>query len=138
MIDQLSQFELPQISFNYFGQTDQVFEAAELFRLAEEASGPHSLVKNDPNHSIDVIARVAAHQLKLAFVYSRNIHDQETVRCFAEDVVSELRLMIAYANGSTHPHATLVDHALFSWDDKDVERIGLCRATSPQRVLGNG
>ena len=90
--------ELPQadISFNYLGQFDQVFQESKLFRPAPEGSGRSVSAENRRQHVVDVGGMVAQGRLQIGWTYNPNLIRRETVEKIAQDYVSCLREIIIH------------------------------------------
>ena len=84
------------ITFNYLGQFDQSFGADALFHPLEESAG----LAHDPDaplpNELSVDGQVYGGELVLRWTFSRERHDQQTVRDLAEAYLAELHSLIAH------------------------------------------
>ena len=99
----------PQVSFNYLGQFDQLFPEASLFAWAREASGPVHSLKGSRRHLLSVNGSVIEGRLRLAWIYSANLHRRSTIEDLAQGFLAALRSLITHcrsleAKGPTYIH----------------------------------
>ncbi|MFE1972218.1 non-ribosomal peptide synthetase [Streptomyces hygroscopicus] len=114
----------PRISFNYLGQQDWEPPAAGglLHALAGGLEGDMSPQAPRP-HLIDVIARVTGRRLELSWSYSRSLHRRATVRRLAEEMVAELRAIVALCTRPGAGGRTPSDFPLAGLDQETVDRL---------------
>lgn len=104
---------LPQaeVSFNYLGQSDQVFSESSLFAPAQESSGLTRSLQGKRSYLLEVTGIIAAGQLRVNWTYSEAIHRSRTVEHLAESFIKVLRSLIAHcqlSTGSYTPSAELL------------------------------
>jgi non-ribosomal peptide synthase protein (TIGR01720 family) len=118
----------PEVSFNYFGQFDGSFSGEALFAAAAEGSGePLSPAGRRP-HLIEINGGVTGGRLRMAFTYSRHVHEAATVQRLADAYVHELRAIVEHCRApeaggytpSDFPHLALDQDGL---DDLLAELI---------------
>ena len=84
------------ITFNYLGQFDQSFGADALFHPLDESAG----LAHDPDaplpNELSVDSQVYGGELVLRWTFSRERHDQHTVRELADAYLAELQSLIAH------------------------------------------
>ena len=84
------------ITFNYLGQFDQSFGTDALFHPLEESAG----LAHDPDaplpNELSVDSQVYGGELVLRWTFSRERHDQQTIRDLAEAYLAELHSLIAH------------------------------------------
>lgn len=83
----------PEILFNYVGQVDHMLDRFSLFKLASESTGPAHSPRAHRHHVLEINAMIRADRLQLQWMYSRHLHDAETIRRLAhwfEDAVREI------------------------------------------------
>ncbi|AUG09131.1 non-ribosomal peptide synthetase [Pseudomonas sp. S09G 359] len=84
------------ITFNYLGQFDQSFGADALFHPLDESAG----VAHDPDaplpNELSVDSQVYGGELVLRWTFSRERHDQQTIRELADAYLAELQSLIAH------------------------------------------
>ena len=108
------------MSFNYFGQLDQVFGESAMFEAAAESAGQVNSARHHRAHLIDVLGSVAGGQLRIGWVFSEAIHDRATVEALAERYLAALRQLIDHGRNpvtrgytpSDFPNADLDQHRL--------------------------
>ncbi|NNB67370.1 non-ribosomal peptide synthetase [Pseudomonas fluorescens] len=84
------------ITFNYLGQFDQGFGADALFHPLDESAGQ----AHDPDAvlptALSVDSQVYGGELVLRWTFSRERHDQPTIRALADAYLGELHSLIAH------------------------------------------
>ncbi|WP_242167030.1 MULTISPECIES: non-ribosomal peptide synthetase [unclassified Pseudomonas] len=85
-----------EITFNYLGQFDQSFGADALFHPLDESAG----LAHDPDaplpNALSVDSQVYGGELVLRWTFSRERHDQQTIRELADAYLAELHSLIAH------------------------------------------
>ena len=85
-----------EITFNYLGQFDQSFGSDALFHPLDESAG----IAHDPDaplpNTLSVDSQVYGGELVLRWTFSRERHDQHTIRELAEAYVAELQSLVAH------------------------------------------
>ncbi|MBC2379690.1 non-ribosomal peptide synthetase [Pseudomonas sp. WS 5106] len=85
-----------EITFNYLGQFDQSFDSDALFHPLDESAG----IAHDPDaplpNTLSVDSQVYGGELVLRWTFSRERHDQHTIRELAEAYVAELQSLVAH------------------------------------------
>lgn len=85
-----------EVSFNYLGQLDQMFQASGLFRLARESSGTTRDRDAQRGNLLEINASIIGGCLQAEWTYSTKIHDRATVEKIAHDFRAELQKLIAH------------------------------------------
>ncbi len=87
--------ELPgaEVSFNYLGQLDQMFQGSTLFRLALESSGR---TRAQHGNLLEINASIIGGHLQAEWTYRPEIHDRRTVEKVAHNFIEELQKLIAH------------------------------------------
>ena len=115
-----------EVSFNYFGQFDQVLPESSLFALSGESVGQPLGPEGNRSYLIEINGFVAGGQLRMDWTYSEEIHRRSTVENLAQRFAEALR---AIALASQEPEAvgcTPSDFAEFKWSQwtqNDLEDI---------------
>ncbi|MBD1883776.1 non-ribosomal peptide synthetase [Microcoleus vaginatus] len=115
-----------EVSFNYFGQFDQVLPESSLFALSGESVGQPFSPEGNRSYLIEINGFVAGGQLRMDWTYSEEIHRRSTVENLAQKFAEALR---AIALASQEPEAvgcTPSDFAEFKWSQwtqNDLEDI---------------
>jgi len=89
-----------QVSFNYLGQIDGTFSDEGAFRLAEEGSGAGRSPADERSYALDVMGLVEDGRLILRMGYGTHRHRPETARRVLEDVLAELRTLLAHCTSA--------------------------------------
>ena len=115
-----------EVSFNYFGQFDQVLPESSLFALSGESVGQPFSPEGNRSYLIEINGFVAGGQLRMDWTYSEEIHRRSTVENLAQKFAEALR---SIARASQEPEAvgcTPSDFAEFKWSQwtqNDLEDI---------------
>ena len=144
----------PQLTFNYLGQFDQVFDDAAPFRPAAESAGEERDPAGLRDRWFDVIGMVEGKRLHIDWHYSPALHAPQVVARLAERYLHHLRALIAHCTDPAHHGLTPSDvplaglsqlelDALVAAADlyelgaraKDPENAGLRGRESPLSVL---
>ncbi|MEU4892907.1 non-ribosomal peptide synthase/polyketide synthase [Streptomyces sp. NPDC044780] len=114
----------PEISFNYLGQQDWEPPAPGglLHALTGGLEGDMSPRAPRP-HLLDVVGRVTDRRLELSWSYSRSLHRRATVRRLAEEMVAELRAIVALCTRPGAGGRTPSDFPLAALDQETVDRL---------------
>ena len=114
----------PEVSFNYLGQFDN------------GPTGSGGLVRGTPAgldgdlspaanraHLLDVVGRVGRRCLEFTWEYSANRHDAQTIAVLADELVAELRAIIAHCARPDAGGRTPSDFPLARLDQATVDRL---------------
>ena len=115
---------LPQaeVSFNYFGQLDQLLSASSMFKLLGEP-GRSKIGKSERRpYLLEVNGWVTSGRLQMTWTYSQNRHQHSTVENLAHGYVESLRSLIDHclspeAGGYTPADFKGVDLSQSEFDD---------------------
>ncbi|MFC0530978.1 amino acid adenylation domain-containing protein, partial [Phytohabitans kaempferiae] len=111
----------PQISFNYLGQW-QAAAGGEAFTHR----GGIPLDQHDAHerpHLLDVVASVEDGELSVIWVYSSNVHRQETVQRLADGMTGALREVVAHCRTAGAVGYTPSDFPYAGLDQAAVDRV---------------
>ncbi|HSE18131.1 MAG TPA: amino acid adenylation domain-containing protein [Pyrinomonadaceae bacterium] len=84
-----------EVSFNYLGQLDQMFQSG-LFRLARESSGTTRDRDAQRGNLLEINASIIGGQLQAEWTYSAELQDSGTVEKVAHNFLEELQKLIAH------------------------------------------
>ncbi len=117
--------ELPpaEVSFNYLGRLDREVEDSAVFAFAPEATGPWSSPRNRRRYLINVRGAVTGGELEVQWIYSRAVHERDTVERLAGSFLVALRALIAHCTSPEAGGFTLSDFPLARLDQRTVERL---------------
>jgi len=113
--EQLQSLPQAEVSFNYFGQFDQVLPESSLFALAKESSGSAHSLRGNRSYLLEINAFVAAGQLQLDWTYSEAIHQQTTIATLAQRYIEALRSLISHCQSPEAGGYTPSDFSDFAW-----------------------
>ena len=94
----LAPLAYPQITFNYLGQFDQNLGADSLWRLARESAGEQRSPSSQRRTWLDIGAAIHRGELSIDWTYSREIHDEATIRHLSEGFRDELEGLIEHCS----------------------------------------
>ncbi|GER91651.1 hypothetical protein KDW_58130 [Dictyobacter vulcani] len=94
--NELASWPKPALSFNYMGQFDQIFSEEQLFMPAAEDFGPGYSEQGQRPHLLEVASRIHGGQLQFEWNYSRNCHDEETIKEIASEFIYALQEILAH------------------------------------------
>ncbi|MEA5513969.1 non-ribosomal peptide synthetase [Nodularia sp. UHCC 0506] len=87
---------LPQIRFNYLGQSDQIFSDNSLFTPARELIGHSRSPKGNRNTLIEINSIVTGGKLRCDWTYSQKIHHRQTITTLADNYQQILLALIQH------------------------------------------
>ncbi|GER90193.1 hypothetical protein KDW_43550 [Dictyobacter vulcani] len=119
--DRIRKISPAEISFNYLGQFDQVLGTDALFQFAQEASGIPRNPDANREHVLEVSGNISGGQLHLSWMYSANLHKDETITNFAEYCVEALRALIAHCREEQHGGYTPSDFPLAQLTQEQID-----------------
>src|SRR5262245_51637476 len=90
----------PEVSFNYLGQLDQA-SGDGLLRLVDGPVGEGQSPRERRRHLIDVVASVRSGQFRIAWHYSRAVHDAPRIEALAAAYMAWLRRLLASVEALT-------------------------------------
>ncbi|MEG0637368.1 MAG: condensation domain-containing protein, partial [Pseudomonas sp.] len=110
----LQALPVPRITFNYLGQFDGSFEAAEgsLFVPAGESGGAEQSAEAPLGNWLTLNGKVYAGELTLGWTFSREQFDEATVQALADDYARELQALIEHCLVPQHRGVTPSDFSL--------------------------
>jgi len=121
---QMSVLPCAEVSFNYLGQLDQMFQASGLFRLARESSaGTARAQETQRGNLLEVNASVIGGRLQAEWTYSAEIHDRVTVEKLAHDFLEELQALIAHCFSTTVGTHTPSDFPLARLNQTQLDEL---------------
>ncbi|MGI8500285.1 MAG: amino acid adenylation domain-containing protein [Hassallia sp.] len=124
IIEQMRSLPQAEISFNYFGQFDQVLPekpgVTQELRLTQDFPGLSRSPQALRRHLLDINGFVAGGQLRLEWTYSQNIYKRVTVENLAQSYLEQVRSLLAHCQSfnarsftpSDFPKAKLSQKAL--------------------------
>jgi len=128
--DELAMLPSAQMSFNYLGQLDQVFDEDALLTQSDESVGEEISQASARGYLLEVSGRIQGGVLLMTWRYSTAIHQGKTIQTLAQSYLDNLRSVISHCvdsnNGSYTPSdfplANLTQQQL---DDHVPEKTGI-------------
>src|SRR5262249_42209953 len=121
--EELERLPLAQVSFNYLGQLDQVFDGGAMLSLARESSGRSRSLTAPRAHLLDVDASMIGGQLVVRWTYSEAAHDRATIGRLAERMIEALKELIDRRGQSLSAFCTPSDFPLAQLTEPELERV---------------
>jgi amino acid adenylation domain-containing protein/non-ribosomal peptide synthase protein (TIGR01720 family) len=91
---QLAELPAAQISFNYLGQFDQMFDNSPMLTPSDESIGVVQSPQAIRAYLLEIDCLVHNNQLQINWTYSTALHNQRTVENLAQEFVEALRSLI--------------------------------------------
>src|SRR5581483_3492057 len=118
----------PQISFNYHGQWTVATEhGGGLYRGVHAGLAPDHAPEALRSYLVDITGVVTGGELELAWTYSENLHDGDTITALATQLLDALRQIVVHCS---HPEAG-------GCTPSDFPLVGLNQA-QVDHLVGNG
>ena len=114
---------VPQVTFNYLGQFDQVLAADSLLLPATEPCGPVRSPGDRRDAPIEVGGAVLRGRLRLTWTYGGERYRDETIREVADAFLRRLRALIAHCLSPEAGGFTPSDFPLAALDEEGLGRL---------------
>lgn len=101
---------MPEVVFNYLGQTDQALNTQSNWKPAKEPSGEWKNKNELRSHLIEINAIVVNQKLEIIWTYSDYFHRSETIEKLANDYKEFLETIIESSNTYNLPANSIVDY----------------------------
>ena len=111
----------PELLFNYLGRIDAVLHESG-WQAVREQLGPVRGPSDRRPHLFEVTARIERDRLRLDWIFSRAVHDEDTVRRLANDTLEQLRAIRASV-ASAPPRVRPADFPLARVKQSDLDRL---------------
>ncbi len=112
----------PAVSFNYHGQWGDG-AGDGLIRRWLPATGADAAPELERGYLIDVTGAVADGELELGWTYSTAVHDEATIARLADDLIAELRAIVAHCAQPEAGGRTPSDFPLVRLNQEQVDRL---------------
>lgn len=120
--EQLTAGPVPDISFNYLGQFDQMTSQSLWFGPADEPVGKlHG--QGERQHVLDIVSVVNGGRLTVSWTYSRNLHTHTKVEWLAEEYLKALRAIIAASREGQSTDYTPADFRRAKLNQQTLDKI---------------
>ncbi|MGA9773578.1 MAG: amino acid adenylation domain-containing protein [Blastocatellia bacterium] len=112
-----------QVSFNYFGQVDEVLSQSPVFRLStEDKSSDYSLAGRQ-QHAIEVNSVIAGGRLRLDWKCSEGLYCRATIERLAQGFIETLQSLISLSRATDAAEFMPADIALSNLDEQDINNL---------------
>jgi len=122
-LEKLRAAPLPEVSFNYLGQFDQVLPPSAPLALARESGGRLSSPAGHRRHLLEITASVIGNRLRTEWTYSENVHRRATLEKLALSFLEELRALIAHCQSPDAGGYTPSDFPLVNLGQEQLDNI---------------
>jgi len=116
---------LPQaeVSFNYVGRSNQSFTETSLFAAAGGPVGASHSLKSPRRYVLEVTGGINQGQLRMAWLYSENLHERATIERFADGFVEALRSIIDHCLSPEAGGHTPSDFLVADMDQRELDQL---------------
>jgi amino acid adenylation domain-containing protein/non-ribosomal peptide synthase protein (TIGR01720 family) len=117
----------PRLTFNYLGQFDGSFDAADqaLFAPTSESGGAEVNMQGPLGNPLALNGKVFGGELDLSWTYSGAMFDAATIQRLADDYVQELTALIGHCCDSRHRGVTPSDFPLAQLSQTQLDALVL-------------
>jgi non-ribosomal peptide synthase protein (TIGR01720 family) len=112
-----------EVSFNYLGQSDQVFSESSLLIPARESIGASRSQRGSRVYLLEINGIVAGGQLQMNWTYSKAIHRQSTIENLAEKFMQALRRLITHCQSPEAVGYTPSDFPQMQFSSEELDEL---------------
>ena len=112
-----------ELLFNYLGQFDQVVAGSDLFRFADETTGPWHGPTNERTHRLEVVAAVRDRRFEARWIYGADCDREEVIQRLADGFIAALRRLIAHCTEPGVSGCTPSDFPLAALAQDEVDAL---------------
>ena len=91
----LQTIPIPEISFNYLGQFDQI-QSETGWKFAPESTGDNHSSKQTRHHLLEINSLVVEGELQIDWTYSSNFHTHDTVKNLTQSYIQAIKSIIEH------------------------------------------
>jgi amino acid adenylation domain-containing protein/non-ribosomal peptide synthase protein (TIGR01720 family) len=113
----------PEVSFNYLGQSDQVFSESSLLTPAPESTGASRSQRGSRVYLLEINGIVAGGQLQMNCTYSKAIHRKSTIENLAEKFMAALRRLITHCQSPEAVGYTPSDFPQMQFSSEELDEL---------------
>ncbi|MBD2498497.1 non-ribosomal peptide synthetase [Nostoc sp. FACHB-280] len=121
--NQLQALPQAQISFNYLGQFDQLFNTSSWIQPANESAGHIHGLQNNRTHLLEINSIITGEQLYIEWTYNTNFHQQATIESLAQELVNTLQGLIAHCSSPESEGYTPSDFELVKLNQLQLDQL---------------
>lgn len=96
VVEQMRGLPQAEVSFNYLGQLDRLWQDSALFVPAQESVGATRHAQAKRSQLMEINAAIVNQELKIDWTFNREIHQDATIAKLAGEYVACLRELIAH------------------------------------------
>lgn len=122
IIEDFKSLPKADLSFNYLGQSDQLFTENSLFRMGNGQIGKIAGSLGKLPHLLYVAGIVYQGQLHVRFKYSRDTHQTSTIETLSQNFLQKIRALIDYCQTSEVYRYSPADFPLAQLDAEELEK----------------
>ncbi|MCA1634008.1 MAG: amino acid adenylation domain-containing protein [Acidobacteria bacterium] len=115
----------PEVSFNYLGQFDQLFDGSLLFAAAREFGGATRSPRAPRARLIEVNAVVLVGRLHVEWVYAAELHARATVERLSENFAEAVRAVVSSCRRPEAASYSASDFPLAEMDEQEMGKLSL-------------
>jgi non-ribosomal peptide synthase protein (TIGR01720 family) len=113
----------PEVSFNYLGQFDQLFDDSSLFAAAREFGGATRSPRARRPRLIEVNAVVLGRRLHVEWVYGAESHARATVERLSENFAEAVRAVVSSCRRPEAAGYSAADFPLAEMDEQEMGKL---------------
>jgi non-ribosomal peptide synthase protein (TIGR01720 family) len=121
--EELCRSQAAEVSFNYLGQLDQIFDGEGIFAPGRESSGASSDASQIRPYVLNINSKISGRRLQAVWTYSRNLHRQETIERMAQAFIQALREILIHAKVPDSVTLTPADFPLAQVDQRQLRKL---------------
>ena len=123
IISKLERMTESEVSFNYLGQTDQMFSEGKGFVVSSQWRGPDRSAKGKRKYLIEVTGFITEGKLQVIWKYSRQLHDRSTIEKLAKAYLQALSRLIQFCQSSNAGENMPSDFSLAKLKQSELNRL---------------
>jgi amino acid adenylation domain-containing protein/non-ribosomal peptide synthase protein (TIGR01720 family) len=123
VVEQLRAQPPAEVSFNYFGQFDQVLPENAPLGPAPESSGPVRSRRGQQQYVLEISGSVVGGRMQVVWVYSDQVHRRETIERLAQAYQEALRAIIAHCQSPDAGGYTPSDFPKMKFSQEELDDL---------------
>jgi non-ribosomal peptide synthase protein (TIGR01720 family) len=121
--DRLRALPQPEVSFNYVGRSNTSFTEGALFAAAGGSAGASHSPKARRRYLLEVSGGINQGQLRMAWLYSEQLHQRKTIERLAEGFVSALKSIIDHCRSPEAGKHTPSDFLVADMEQRELDDL---------------